>query len=52
MAGQAAPEDADVHAARAEVYGKRRDAELSLMAKGIYASAAAESEKKLQSAVR
>jgi alkyl sulfatase BDS1-like metallo-beta-lactamase superfamily hydrolase len=46
MAGLAAPDDGAVHAARAEVYGKRRDAELSLMAKGIYASAASESEAK------
>ncbi|MEQ9321012.1 MAG: alkyl sulfatase dimerization domain-containing protein [Polyangiaceae bacterium] len=50
MAGRAAPDDAEIHASRAEVYGKRRDAELSLMAKGIYASAAAESERKAKGA--
>jgi len=46
MAGHAAPNDPAVHAARAEVYQKRRDAELSLMAKGIFAAAAAASEAK------
>jgi len=44
MAVLAAPEDATVHGARAEVYRARRDAELSLMAKGIFGSAASESE--------
>lgn len=51
MAGRAAPEDGEVHAARAEVYGKRRDAELSLMAKGVFASAAADSERKAKGGV-
>ncbi|MEE4299175.1 MAG: alkyl sulfatase dimerization domain-containing protein [Pseudomonadales bacterium] len=36
----AAPEDAAAHAVRAHVYQKRRDAETSLMAKGIYGSTA------------
>jgi alkyl sulfatase BDS1-like metallo-beta-lactamase superfamily hydrolase len=34
----------EVHAIRAEVYTRRRDAELSLMARGIFQSAAAESQ--------
>lgn len=37
----------EVHEVRAEVYRKRRDAELSLMARGIFHSAAADSEKAL-----
>ncbi len=37
--------DPEVHALRAGVYRKRRDAELSLMARGIFQSAAADSEK-------
>jgi alkyl sulfatase BDS1-like metallo-beta-lactamase superfamily hydrolase len=40
MAGLAAPSDREVHAARADVYQRRRDAELSLMSKGVYADAA------------
>lgn len=40
MAGLAAPTDREVHAIRAEVYQRRRDAELSLMSKGVYADAA------------
>mgnify|MGYP001570361390 CR=1 FL=1 len=43
-ASQAAPEDASVHEARATVYRTRRDAESSLMAKGIYGTAAKESK--------
>ena len=43
QAGLAAPEDHAVHALRAQVYERRRKAELSLMAKGIYASAVRES---------
>ncbi|MGF1466439.1 MAG: alkyl sulfatase dimerization domain-containing protein [Sandaracinaceae bacterium] len=46
LAAQAAPEDPAVHAARAEVYRTRRDGELSLMAKGVFAEAAAASEAK------
>jgi glyoxylase-like metal-dependent hydrolase (beta-lactamase superfamily II) len=44
LAGWAAPDDAGVHAARALVYRARRAAESSLMAKGIFAGAARESE--------
>jgi alkyl sulfatase BDS1-like metallo-beta-lactamase superfamily hydrolase len=40
LAGLAAPSDREVHATRAEIYQRRRDAELSLMAKGVYADAA------------
>ena len=43
-AAQAAPDDAEVHAARAGVYGARRDRELSLMARGIYLDASRSSE--------
>ena len=43
MAGLAAPEDHDVQTIRAEVYERRRNAETSLMAKGIYSSAVRES---------
>lgn len=44
MAFLAAPDAAAVHAARAEVFRARRDSELSLMAKGIFGTAASESE--------
>lgn len=44
LAGWAAPADSGVHAARASVYRTRRAAESSLMAKGIFAGAARESE--------
>ncbi len=44
LAGWAAPHDAGVHAGRAVVYRARRGAESSLMAKGIFAGAARESE--------
>ncbi len=44
LAGWAAPQDPGVHAARALVYRARRAAESSLMAKGIFAGAARESE--------
>jgi glyoxylase-like metal-dependent hydrolase (beta-lactamase superfamily II) len=44
LAGWAAPQDPGVHAARAVVYRARRSAEASLMAKGIFAGAARESE--------
>lgn len=40
---QADPDDRDAHAARAEVYTRRRRAELSLMAKGIFRAAADDS---------
>ena len=44
LAGWAAPQDQGVHAARAVVYRVRRSAETSLMAKGIFAGAARDSE--------
>ena len=44
LAGWAAPDDPGVHAARAVVYRARRAAESSLMAKGIFAEAARDSE--------
>jgi alkyl sulfatase BDS1-like metallo-beta-lactamase superfamily hydrolase len=43
LAVQAAPGDATVHATRAAVYEQRRKAESSLMAKGLFRAAAAES---------
>ena len=43
FAVQADPTSTSVHGARAEIYQQRRDGELSLMSKGIYASAANES---------
>jgi alkyl sulfatase BDS1-like metallo-beta-lactamase superfamily hydrolase len=42
-AAAAAPQDADVHEARADIYRERRDAERSLMAKGIFGAAERES---------
>ncbi len=47
LAARAAPDDAGVHEVRAAVYQQRRDQELSLMAKGIYAAAANESRAEL-----
>jgi alkyl sulfatase BDS1-like metallo-beta-lactamase superfamily hydrolase len=44
FAGWAAPDDPEVHAARAEIYWQRRADERSLMSKGIFAAAARESE--------
>ncbi|MEI6497603.1 MAG: alkyl sulfatase dimerization domain-containing protein [Actinomycetota bacterium] len=44
MAGWAAPDDPTIHAGRAAVYLVRRKAEPSLMAKGIFAAAARESQ--------
>jgi alkyl sulfatase BDS1-like metallo-beta-lactamase superfamily hydrolase len=46
LAAQAAPDDAGVHAVRAEVFGARTAAELSVMSKGIFGWAQAESESK------
>ncbi|GAC1309438.1 MAG: hypothetical protein NVSMB16_05890 [Acidimicrobiales bacterium] len=43
-AAEAAPHDPAVHEARAAIYDARRRAEPSLMAKGIYAAAARESQ--------
>ncbi len=44
FAGLAAPDDRRVHGARAEIYEQRRQAEPSLMAKGIFRAAGRESE--------
>lgn len=44
LAVQAAPEDPAAHGARAAIYEQRRKAESSLMAKGLFRAAAAESE--------
>jgi alkyl sulfatase BDS1-like metallo-beta-lactamase superfamily hydrolase len=44
LATQAEPESQSAHAARAEIYTQRRKSELSLMARGIYANAARESQ--------
>jgi alkyl sulfatase BDS1-like metallo-beta-lactamase superfamily hydrolase len=46
-AALAAPDDREVHEARAEVYRARRAGELSLMSKGIFGTAAEESEARL-----
>ena len=46
MASLAAPDDAAVHAARAEVYERRVAAEASVMSKGVYSWAASESKRK------
>jgi alkyl sulfatase BDS1-like metallo-beta-lactamase superfamily hydrolase len=47
LAARAAPGDAAVHEVRAAVYQQRRDSELSLMAKGVYAAAANDSRAEL-----
>jgi alkyl sulfatase BDS1-like metallo-beta-lactamase superfamily hydrolase len=44
LAVQAEPENRRAHGARAEIYQRRRDSETSLMAKGIFGSAANESK--------
>ncbi len=44
LATQAEPDNRTAHAARAEIYERRRSQELSLMARGIYANAARESQ--------
>jgi len=44
LAGWAAPDDPVVHEARAEIFMRRRDAETSLMSKGIFMAAARESQ--------
>jgi len=46
LAVQASPGSAEAHAVRAAVYGMRRKAESSLMAKGIYGFAERESGRK------
>lgn len=43
LAALAAPDDRDVHAARADLYARRRREELSLMARGVFGAAARES---------
>jgi alkyl sulfatase BDS1-like metallo-beta-lactamase superfamily hydrolase len=43
MAAQAAPGDAAIHSARADIYQRRVKAEPSLMAKGVFGAAARES---------
>ncbi len=45
MATLAAPDHKEAHGARAEIYGRRREQELSLMSKGIYGYAERESRK-------
>ena len=45
FAGWAAPDDPEVHGTRADIYEIRRKAELSLMAKGIFAAASKESRR-------
>ncbi len=45
-AAGASPDDPEVHANRAEVYRQRRDGESSLMAKGIFGTAATASEER------
>ena len=44
LAGWAAPDDPSIHAARADIYVQRRNAEPSLMSKGIFMAAARESQ--------
>ena len=44
FAAWAAPDDATVHEARADIYERRRTQELSLMSKGIFKAAARESK--------
>lgn len=48
LAVQAEPDNLSVHEARAHIYQQRRDSELSLMSKGIYAAAANESASELE----
>nr|BFE88268.1 hypothetical protein GCM10020093_108690 [Planobispora longispora] len=45
MAVQAAPGDADLHRIRAEVFEARAASEASLMSRGVFAWAAAESRR-------
>jgi alkyl sulfatase BDS1-like metallo-beta-lactamase superfamily hydrolase len=47
LAAQAAPDDAGVHRARAEVFGRRATEELSTMSKGVFSWAADESQARL-----
>jgi len=48
IAVQAKPESREAHAARTEVYAARRKSELSLMARGIFGTAADESAAKIR----
>ena len=45
FAAWAAPDNAAIHERRAQIYKMRRDAESSLMAKGIFMAAARDSER-------
>jgi hypothetical protein len=51
FAGWAAPDDPDIHTARAEIYEMRRKQESSLMSKGIFKSAVRESESVVKAAL-
>jgi len=44
FAGWAAPDDPEVHQVRADIYLRRRKAELSLMSKGVFSDAARRSQ--------
>jgi alkyl sulfatase BDS1-like metallo-beta-lactamase superfamily hydrolase len=46
LAALASPDDAGVHAVRAEVFGQRAEEELSTMSKGVFSWAADESHRK------
>lgn len=48
LAVGAEPEHRGAHAARADIYQRRRDTELSLMSKGVFAAAAADSASLLE----
>jgi alkyl sulfatase BDS1-like metallo-beta-lactamase superfamily hydrolase len=48
MAAMAEPDSRRVHGARAEIYAQRRKREASLMSRGIFGAAAAESQEKAQ----
>lgn len=48
LAGWAAPDDASIHAARAQIYDERRAKEPSVMSQGIFRSAARESKEVAQ----
>ena len=48
QASLAAPDNLEVHEARAKIFGARRTAERSLMAKGVFAGAMRESQAKIE----
>ncbi|HEY7628540.1 MAG TPA: alkyl sulfatase dimerization domain-containing protein [Ilumatobacteraceae bacterium] len=50
LAAWAAPDDASIHAVRNEIYTARRNAEPSLMSKGIFMAAARESQRVVDAA--